>query len=104
MALNVTGRWKIGQSNINGTGTLSLRQQGSKVTGTADWSKQNHRNGTIIGAIVGTTVSFSIIYPGDLLVGHYAANLNPTRPREMTQGVGHSSAGDSAAWAAQKVT
>jgi hypothetical protein len=104
MAFNVTGRWKIGQSNINGTGTLSLRQQGWKITGTADWSKQNHRNGTIVGAIVGTTVSFSIIYPGDLLVGHYAANLNPIRPKEMTQGVGLSSAGDSATWDAKKAT
>jgi hypothetical protein len=100
MSFDVTGRWSISQTNVNGTryaGTLSLKQQSSKITGKVDW--QNHPDGSIVGAIIGTTVSFSVIYAGNL-VGHYAAQLS-SAGKTMTRGVCFSSTGDSGTWEAK---
>lgn len=101
MSLDLTGRWSISQVNVSKakyTGTLTLRQRGWKVVGEADW--QNHPDGTIIGAIVGTTISFTIIYPGGL-IGHYAAELLADGKR-MTRGVCISD-NDSGTWEATRV-
>ncbi|HEX4955498.1 MAG TPA: hypothetical protein VF017_19065 [Thermoanaerobaculia bacterium] len=100
MACDVTARWNIAQTNANGAryaGTLILQQHGSRITGTADW--QNHPDGSVVGAIVGLTVSFSVIYAGNL-IGHYAAELNPSG-NHMGCGVCYSNTGDSGTWEAR---
>lgn len=100
MSLDVTGRWKISQTNVNGTrytGTLSLRNQSSKITGSVDW--QNHPDASVVGARIGTAISFSLIYAGNV-VGHYAADLNP-EGNHMTRGVCFSSTADSGTWEAK---
>jgi hypothetical protein len=100
MSHDVTGRWDISQTNAGGTkymGTLILKQQGSKISGNADW--KNHPDGSIVGAMIETAVSFSVIYAGNL-VGHYAANLSG---KKMTRGVCFSNTGDSGAWEAKAI-
>ena len=108
MSYDVTGRWNLSQV-VNGTGsmgTLSLQQQGSKISGAVEWDdypvgyRVDHPDGSLVGAMVETTVSFSVIYSGNI-VAHYAANLSNALEK-MTNGVCFSNTGDSGSWEAKK--
>ena len=108
MPYDVTGRWYLSQV-VNGTGsmgTLSLQQQGSKISGKVEWDdhpvgyKVDHPDGSIVGVTMETTVSFSVVNSGNI-VAHYAAELS-NAGEKMSDGVSFSNIGDSGSWEAKK--
>ena len=101
MSNDVTGRWYLSQT-VNGIismGTLSLQQQGSKISGNVEWD--DHQNDSIVGVVIVTVVSFSVIHAGNL-VGHYAADLSESALDKMSHGVCINKTGDSGSWEAKK--
>lgn len=106
---DVTGQWYLSQVLNDGTGsmaTLSLQQQTSKISGKIEWDdvpegyKANHPDGSIVGVMIETIVSFSVIHAGNL-VGHYAAELS-VADTKMTHGICVSDTGESGSWGASK--
>lgn len=106
---DVTGQWYLSQFLNDGTcsmGTLSLQQQTSEISGKVEWDdvpegfKVDHPDGSIVGVMIETIVSFSVIHAGNL-VGHYAADLS-VADTEMTRGICVSNTGKSGSWSASK--
>jgi hypothetical protein len=79
----ISGKWSIQQLNAGGleyTGTLYLYQNGSTISGMADWD--NHQKGSIVNGVIHKSsidqeyiVCFFIIYR-DMTPGKYYATLN----------------------------
>lgn len=106
---NATGQWYLSQSLDDGTvcmGTLSLQQEGAKISGKVEWddnpdgSRVNQPHGSIVGVMIETIVSFSVIYPGNL-VSHYAADFSVADVAN-THGIFVNNTGESGSWSAGK--
>ena len=101
--LRLNGKWTIQQINSNGatySGTWYIFQQGSEISGTAEW--QNHTNGSIKGIIKGSRLELTILY-ADGLKGFYKAII-ADGCLQLVNGSATSSRGnDTATWVADRL-
>jgi len=100
MPADVTGRWYLFQiiEGIVLTGTLTLEQKNSEISGNVEWDADG-TNDSIVGIAIDRIVSFSVIRAKNL-VGHYAAEL--IAGYQMTRGVCVSAAGVSGSFEARR--
>lgn len=100
----ISGNWRIEQ-NGNGRsykGTLILKQEGIKITGTAQWD--NHQQGTISGQLYENNSVTLTIYYSDGLEGYYRATLGKNGV-DMFNGTAQSNKGGATvSWSAKKTS
>lgn len=100
----VSGSWRIEQTGGGRTyrGTLTIKQDGIKITGSALWD--NHQQGSILGQVYqDNSVSFTISY-GDGLEGYYRATLGKNGV-DMVGGTAKANkGGTTVSWFAKRVS
>jgi hypothetical protein len=100
----ISGSWRIEQFGGGRTylGTLILKQEGIKITGTAQWD--NHTNGRVSGQLYeNNSVSFTIYY-SDGLEGYYKATLGKNGV-DMVGGTARANKGGATvSWSAKRVS
>ncbi len=100
--VGVSGTWSIEQNGDGRSyrGTLILKQEGIRITGTAQWN--NNQNGTVSGQLYqNNEVTFTIYYEGGL-EGYYKATLGKNG-EDMVGGTARANKGGATvAWTAKR--
>lgn len=99
----ISGKWSVEQNGDGRSyrGTLILKQEGIKITGTAQWN--NNQNGTVSGQLYeNNQVAFTIYYEGGL-EGYYRATLS-NNSEDMVGGTAKANKGSGAtvSWTAKR--
>ena len=95
---NVTGNWKITEGN--NSGVLTLRQDGSELSGEVQWS--NRQKGKLeSGSFLYGFIMFVVVYDGVDLKDYLNASLDETGTK-MIDGKGLSNKGIETTWSASR--